>query len=122
MGAAGEGGAVVTWLALTPLLRRYGPTVLVILAVGLVGWWGYNAIWQRGYDARDAALAEETAARQARLDDLAADLRAKEIGLERAAQDRATLERMLADEASDDPLGNDPGLGLDSLRRLNRVR
>lgn len=112
----------MTWLTVAPLLRRYGPTVLVILAVGLVGWWGYNAIWQRGYDARDAALAEETAARQARLDDLAADLRAKETALERAAQDRATLERMLADEASDDPLAADPGLGLDSLRRLNRVR
>lgn len=122
MGATGEGGAVVTWISIAKVLRRYGPTVLVILAVGLVGWWGYNAIWQRGYDARDAALAEETAARQARLDDLAADLRAKETALERAAQDRATLERMLSDESADDPLAADPGLGLGVLQRLNRIR
>jgi len=112
----------VTWLVVAPFLRRYGPTVLVILAVGIGGRMLWGHVWQRGYDARDAALAEETAARQARLDDLAADLRAREVALERAAQDRATLERMLADEASDDPLAADPGLGLDSLRRLNRVR
>ena len=112
----------MTWAAIAPRLLRYGPTLALVVGVGLVGWWVYGAVWQRGWDARDAALAEETAARQARLDDLTADLRAREVALERAAQDRATLERMLADEASDDPLGNDPGLGLDSLRRLNRIR
>lgn len=112
----------MTWLTIAPLLRRYGPAVLLILAVGIGGWMLWGHVWQRGYDARDAALAEETAARQARLDDLAADLRAREVALERAAQDRATLERMLADEASEDPLGDGPGLSLDSLRRLDRIR
>lgn len=112
----------MTWLVIAPLLRRWGPTVLVILAVGIGGRMLWGHVWQRGWDARDAALVEETVARQARLDDLAADLRAREVALERAAQDRATLERMLADEASDDPLATDPGLGIDSLQRLNRIR
>lgn len=112
----------MTWLTIAPLLRRHGPTVLVILAVGIGGRMLWGHVWQRGWDARDAALAAETAARQARLDDLAADLRAREVALERAAQDRATLERMLSDESADDPLAADPGLGLDSLQRLNRIR
>lgn len=110
------------WAAIAPRLLRYGPTLALVVGVGLVGWWAHGIIWQRGYDARDAALAAETVARQARLDDLAADLRAREVALERAAQDRATLERMLSDESADDPLGNDNGLGLDSLQRLNRIR
>jgi hypothetical protein len=104
------------------LVIRYGPALALAAGVGLAGWWVYGVIWQRGYDAHAAEIAAETAKRQAALDDLAADLRARAMALERAEQDRADLERELADEASDDPMAGDPGLGLDSLRRLNRIR
>lgn len=106
---------------MTLLLRNLPGLIGVAAVLGLL--WAYGAWrWQAGYDARGDELAAETAARQARLDDRAADLRAREVALERRAQDRVTLERKLSDEAYTDPMAADPGLSINSLRRLNEVR
>ncbi|WP_306150654.1 hypothetical protein [Roseovarius sp. MMSF_3281] len=104
------------------LAFRYVPTILVALAVGGVGWWIYVEVKDRGYQECRAEVAEDTAETQEGFDANAA--RAKRLAIElMAAQERMTeLERRLADEAANDPLADSPGLSVDSLRRLDRIR
>jgi len=95
---------------------------LTAMAITGAGWWAYDWAYDRGYAARDAQIAKDTIKKQARIDALTETLAAREGELTRANAARTDLERMLADEADQDPLGRDPGLGADSLRRLNQIR
>ena len=97
-------------------------SLIGFIAVSGLLWAAYDWAWQKGYDTRETKLEADTAAIQARLDEARADLRVKEQALERAEQDRDALERKLTDEAIADPNAGSDGLGLDSLRRLNRIR
>ena len=103
-------------------LIRYGPTLIAVLAVATVLWLAYGWAWDRGHAARDEELIEDTARLQAQLNAASEALRRQAEALEAARAARTELERRLADEASDDPLANSPGLGADSLRRLDRIR
>lgn len=92
-----------------------------IAAIGLGGWWAYSS----GVDAGDAKCraeyTERTEKLQGRIDLLSAARREAETALAQADQERVELERKLSDEANDDPMADHPGLGLDSLRRLDRA-
>lgn len=103
-------------------LLRIGAAVAAATVISGTGWWAYSTIKEAGRAECRAELAEETAKRQAALDRRAAALRVREIEIEKAAQLRTALERDLADEASEDPMADDPGLGLGSLQRLNEIR
>ena len=104
-----------------PYLRE-AALAAALAAAALALWWSYSWAFDRGYDSRDAQLVEETAERQARVDRLGAQNDALQRALSIASRARTDLERRLADEAAQDPLGRDPGLGADSLRRLNQIR
>lgn len=103
--------------------RAFAPYIVGagLAAAGLAGWWVYSTGADNGRAQCRAEIAAQTAEMQQRIDDLAADRRAAELALERAERYRNALERELADDAMDDPMANSPGLGLDSLRRHDRI-
>lgn len=101
---------------------RAGLWTLAGVAAAGLGWWAYRSIHDAGYQACRAEIVAATEATQIDLD--ANSARAARLARELAeAQARmTTLERMLADEAAQDPMADRPGLSADSLRRLDRIR
>lgn len=93
-----------------------------LLALAGAFWWAYERGYDRGEAHARAEVAEATRELQerlARMSDEAAEL-ARRLVTEQLA--RGELERRLADEAANDPLGDTPGLGAGSLQRLDQIR
>lgn len=108
------------------VIRRFLPYVIVIIVILGMGYWIYSSGYRKGVDV--TTLAYEQSIQEERERQLAANLaaqeaaREKEAELQRRLSERNDTIRDLMQEAFNDPNAGNTSLGVDSVRRIQRIK